>query len=564
MQQFKDLEYTRPALDAVKKEFKTHLSEFRAAGSFEKADAAMKKWNDLMARVVTQYTIAYVRNTMDTNDEFYAAEIRYYDTTLPKLMLLIKKCGKTMLASPYLPEFRKAYGEQMFKDLEIQQKLVNFRIMLPSIKENTLSTRYAKVTAGCSTEFRGEKCNFYGLLRHMQSTDREERREAFLAWSGMYERIAPELDSMYGELVRLRCKVARKLGFSNYIDYVYLSRGRYDYTKKEIEKFREAVRTYITPVCARMYAEQAERLGLSELQWYDESLVYPEGNPLPKGTPDELVEKAREMYRELSPETGEFFDFMVENQLFDLLTRDGKRQGGYCTSLPEYKAPFIFSNFNGTSADIDVLTHEAGHAFEYYYASRRLPLNDLSQSTSEINEIHSMTMEMLTYPYMDKFFGDQADRYRYAHFCDALRTIPYLVSVDEFQHRVFENPSSGPQDWRRYWREIEKKYMPWRHYEGSDFLEGGGFWMQKQHIFLFPFYYVDYALAQLGAFSLYRRQVETGDAWEHYLSLCALGGMYGYFETLEKAGIPRPLDPETVRSTAEFVSAQALKFKEKI
>ena len=564
MQQFKDLNYSRPSLVKVKAEFKSHLAAFRAAKSFEEADGAMCRWEDLMSRVTTQYCIAYIRNTIDTNDAFYEGEIRFYDTNLPKLMLLVKKCGKVMLASPYLPEFKKKYGEKMFKDLEVQQKLVNLRIMLPSIRENKLCTTYAKLTAGCSTEFRGEKCNFYGLLRHMQSTDREERREAFLAWSGMYEKIAPELDRIYGEMVALRRKIAKNLGFGSYIDYVYLSRGRYDYTKKEIAEFREAVRTYITPVCARLYAEQAERLGLSELQWYDEDLVYPEGNPLPQGTPDELVEKAREMYRALSPETGEFFDFMVENRMFDLLTRDGKRQGGYCTHLPDYKAPFIFSNFNGTSADIDVLTHEAGHAFEYYYASRRLPLDDLSHSTSEINEIHSMTLEMLTYPYMDKFFGENADRYRYAHFCDALRTIPYLVSVDEFQHRVFENPQSGPEDWRRYWREIEAKYMPWRHYEGSAFLEGGGFWMQKQHVFLFPFYYVDYALAQLGAFSIYRRQVENGDAWERYLNLCSMGGMYGYFETLDKAGIPRPLDPQTVRETAEFVSDMAERFKKKL
>jgi oligoendopeptidase F len=174
-----------------------------------------------------------------------------------------------------------------------------------------------------------------------------------------------------------------------------------------------------------------------------------------------------------------------------------------------------------------------------------------------------MTMELLTYPYMEGFFGDMADKYRYSHFIDALRTIPYLVSVDEFQHRVYADPSAGPADWRRYWKEIEEKYMPWRSYEGSDFLQGGGFWMQKQHIFIYPFYYVDYALAQIVAFALYRRRVENGDAWEKYLALCGLGGMYGYFETLQRAGIPLPLDENVVKETAEFVAKQAEILKEK-
>ena len=321
--------------------------------------------------------------------------------------------------------------------------------------------------------------------------------------------------------------------------------------------FREAVRQYITPLCQKLRAAQAERLGVDKLHWYDESLTFPQGNPLPVGTPEELVESARAMYADLSPETKEYFAFMTEHRLFDLVTRENKHLGGYCTSLLSEKAPFIFSNFNGTSADVDVLTHEAGHAFQFYYASRRQPLAELAGSTSEINEIHSMTMELFAYPYMERFFGENADRYRYSHFCDAVATIPYLVAVDEFQHRVFEHPASGPADWRCFWREIEGKYLPWRDYDGNAFLESGGFWMQKQHVFLYPFYYIDYALAQLGAFHLYQKQLKDGTGWQDYLTLCGMGGRYGYFETLQRAGIPNPLRPETVQSAAAFAERHA-------
>jgi len=564
MEKFKDLEYKRPDLAAVKKDLLAHINAFKKAQTFEEADKALIAWNEVMNKASTMFVIASIRNTMNMKDEFYDGEIKFFNKTLPRLMMTAKKGMQAMLKSKFRPQLEEKYGVQMFKDAEIQQKHVKLSIILPSIKESNLTTEYSKLAASCSVDFMGEKCNFYGLLKHMESTDREERKAAFIEWAKLYGGIAPQLEEIYGKLVKLRCKIAKKLGYKSFIDYVYPARGRYDYDSSRVAAFREAVRKYITPVCAKLYEEQAKRIGVEKLCWYDESLVFPEGNATPQGTPDELVQKAKAMYESLSPETGEFFDFMVEHELFDFVTRENKHLGGYCTHLAEYKAPFIFSNFNGTSADIDVLTHEAGHAFEAYYASRRLPLDSLAGSTSEINEIHSMSMEHFAYPYMESFFGENADKYRFSHFCQAFCVIPYLVSVDEFQHRVFENPASTAEDWRRFWKETEQKYMPWRSYDGNEFLESGGFWMQKQHIFLYPFYYVDYALAQLGAFSLFRKKTEGGDAWGDYLKLCGMGGMYGYFETLSRAGIPCPLDEETVKATAEFAEKEIAELSSKL
>ncbi len=561
MEKFKDLKYERPDMKKARKDFNDYCGKFKKAATFEEADEAFVAFQKVMETVTTQNTIASVRNTMNMKDEFYDAEVKFFNSEMPKMMLTLKKAAKAVLASRFLPQLKDKYGSHMFKDLEVQQRLVKLSTVLPSIRENNLGTEYSKTAASCSVEFMGEKCNFYGLLRHMQSTDREERKAAFKAWADLYESVSGKLDEQYAKLVKTRRTIARRLGFKNYIDYAYLARGRYDYDSAKVAAFREAVRKYITPICDDLYREQAKRLGLAKLEWYDEALCYPDGNATPIGTPEELTEKARQMYEEMSPETGEFFNFMTEHELFDFVTRENKHLGGYCTFLPDYKAPFIFSNFNGTSADIDVLTHEAGHAFEAYYSSRRLPLAELTFSTSEINEIHSMSMEFFAYPYMERFFGENTKKYLYAHFTDALKTIPYLVSVDEFQHRVFEDPGSGPADWRRFWKEIEGKYMPWRSYDGNAFLEGGGFWMQKQHIFLYPFYYVDYAMAQLGAFSLFRLNTEGEDAWGNYLKLCGMGGKYGYFETLERAGIPMPLDPDTVKEIAEFAKAQAEKLK---
>ena len=552
MKKFSELEYKRPDIAAVKRAARACADRLKHAADFTEADAALTGWFDAVMPAATMYQLAYIRNTMNMKDPFYEKEIKFYNRAIPLLSPLLKKSLTAFVKSPYRAQFEEKYGAHLFHTAETYLRMLRTAIILPTIKENNLTSQYSKTAAACSVRFMGEKCNFYGLLRHMQSTDRAERKAAFEAWAKLYEEVSPKLEAQYGRLVKLRCGIAEKLGYQSYIDYIYPARGRYDYTAKDVAAFREAVREYITPLCDRLYKEQAARLGVDTLRWYDEALVFPEGNAAPVGTPAQLVEKAREMYTALSPETGEFFDYMTEHELFDLVTRENKHLGGYCTVLPEYKAPFIFSNFNGTSADVDVLTHEAGHAFQAYYAGRRQPLYVLTGSTSEINEIHSMAMEHFAYPYMELFFGDKADRYRWAHLCGAVKTIPYLAAVDEFQHRVFENPASGPADWRRYWKETERKYMPWRSYDGNAFLESGGFWMQKQHIFLYPFYYIDYALAQMGAFALYKKQTEGGDAWGNYLTLCGMGGRYGYFETLERAGIPLPLKAETVRDTAAF------------
>ncbi|MCR4894620.1 MAG: M3 family oligoendopeptidase, partial [Eubacteriales bacterium] len=458
-----------------------------------------------------------------------------------------QKAVKAMCASPYRSDFDKEFGPHLLRELEMQIKLVNLWILPDMVMEDNLGRAYSKDAASCKTVFRGEECNFYGLLKHMESTDREERREAFLAWAKLYEGISDKLDATYDKLVKLRVKKAKKLGFSSYIDYIYPARGRLDYTAADASKFRDQVRDVIVPFCSELYKKQAERLGVDKLHWYDEALVFPEGNAVPIGTKDELVAKALQMYRELSPETGEYFSFMCEHELFDLETRPGKHLGGYCTFLPDYNAPFIFSNFNGTSADVDVLTHEAGHAFQAYIASRTLPLANQINSTSEINEIHSMSMEHFAYPWMESFFGDKADKYRYAHLCSAVTSIPYLVAVDEFQHRVFENPSMDAMERRKTWKNIEEIYLPWRDYDGNAFLDGGGFWMQKQHIFLYPFYYIDYALAQVCAFQFYLKSRENREeAWQDYLKLCKAGGSKGYFDLLELAGLMNPFKEGTV------------------
>lgn len=467
---------------------------------------------------------------------------------------MAKSFTEAIVNGPFRADFEREYGTHFIALLENSLQVQDARIIGDLVRESELCVAYSKAAAACQTEFRGETCNFYGLLKHMESTDRAERREAFEKWADLYAGAAKELDSIYDALVEVRTAMAKKLGFASYTDLAYRNRQRLDYTSAHVEKFREQVRTIITPAVNRIFEAQAKRLGLDKITYYDEALVFPEGNANPIGNKDEMLQAASEMYSALSPETKAFFDFMTRYELFDLETRPGKHLGGYCTSLPAYQAPFIFSNFNGTSADVDVLTHEAGHAFQCYLGERLIPISVLRNSTSEINEIHSMAMEFFTHPWMEKFFGARADAYRYAHLVGALSVIPYMACVDEFQHLVYAQPSATAEDRRAMWHALEQKYMPWRHYDGNAFLESGGFWMQKQHIFLYPFYYIDYALAQICAFSLYdEMKRDRESAWTRYLALCKAGGTKGYFDLLRDAGIPIPFEDGAVEQAVRGV-----------
>ena len=562
---FSEIKYVRPDFKAARSGINKALKGMKAAKDYKTFRALYGECEKILSNVTTMMTVSSVRNTLDMNDKFYDEEEKYLNKAGGSFSLCLIRLMKTVSDSPFKKEIDEEFGDFLLKDIENQRKVMSAKIIFLSIKEGALCRRYSKAAATCETDFRGEKCNFYGLLKHMQSTDRDERKEAFEAWAALYESVSEELDGIYDQLVKVRCRIAKRMKYPSYIDYVYTVRGRYDYDKTAVERFRESVKKYIVPLCEKLYKKQEVALGVDKLRIYDEDLTFKDGNATPIGNKDELVEKAKNMYRELSAETGEFFDFMCEHELFDLETRPGKHLGGYCTFLSDHKAPFIFSNFNGTSADVDVLTHEAGHAFQAYLAYRCIGNLEQVNSTSEINEIHSMTMEQFTYPYMDAFFGKNTDKYRYHHLVNALECIPYLVSVDEFQHRVFEKPDMTATERRAAWKKIEEKYLPWRDYDGNAFLEGGGFWMQKQHIFLYPFYYVDYALAQVCAFQLFLRgRKNFPEAWKDYLDLCKAGGTKGYFDLLKVARLDNPFDEETTKRIAEEIEKVIDEFERKL
>ena len=548
MKKFAELQYVRPDMEKIFARVSGDIAVLKEAKSYEEFRNAYMDYVEADTELETSKTIAHVRNTINLLDEFYEAEMVYFNSQMPKYEILKKEMGEVIVTSPFKAEMEKEFGAILIQNMEAQKQLSDESIVDDQVKEAELVSRFMKTQAAATVEFKGEQIGNYGLLKIMQSTDRAERKEAFEAWAKLYEGIAPTLEEVYDGLVKVRAGMAKKLGFKSFIPMGYLRRRRFDYTEKELEVFRKQVREVVVPAAAKLYERQKEALGIDTLYYYDESIASPSGNPVPIGDKEYLVGEAQKMYRELSKESGEFFDFMMEYELFDLDSKHGKRAGGYCTTLPQYHAPFIFSNFNGTDADVNVLTHEAGHAFAGFTAAKYQKTPELCHSTSEINEIHSMSMELWTYPWMENFCGDKAEEYRKEHLADALMKIPYMLCVDEYQHKVFENPEMTAMERRAVWSGLEKIYMPWRNYAGNEFLESGAFWIKQQHIFLYPFYYVDYAMAQMGAFEFYTKMKEDRKAaWADYYKLCAAGGSMGYFDLLKYSGLHKVLEDGSVK-----------------
>lgn len=559
---FEKIKYVRPNYEQAKIIIKACIKSIKEAKTYIDVRNNFLKVQELLVDIDTFSSLCSIRSSLDKNDKFYEDEDLENAKGYASLSLVLKKFNLALIESKFKDVFITEFGELYIRQIENEQKLIDKSIISDIVKENRLCQKYSKTVAKCQTDFQGEECNFYGLLKHMEDDNREIRREAFVLWANLYESVSDKLDDIYDRLVNLRVNKAKKLGFDNYTDYAYLSLNRLDYNKEDVKRFREQVKKYIVPVASKLYLEQKNRINIDKMHWYDEAYVFSDGNPMPKGSKDELIEKANEMYHKLSKETGEFFDFLVKHNLFDLDTRPGKHLGGYCSFLPKYKAPFIFSNFNGTSADVGVLTHEAGHAFQSFVSSRSVVIGSQVWSTYEISEIHSMSMELFTYPWMRKFFGKDSKKYLYSHLSECIKTIPYLVAVDAFQHQVYDKPEMNACERREVWKIIEKEYMPWRDYDGNKFLSDGGFWMQKQHIFLNPFYYVDYAIAQVCAFEfLIKSRKNKVTAWKDYMKLCALGGSKGYKDLLKEASLIDPLEDGTIKPIIDEVCVILEEFK---
>ena len=545
---FNDYKYEKINIDETKEKFSNLIKSFSEAKNLEEQTKYMDEIIKLRNHIETMETLVSIRHSIDTTDEFYDKENEYMDEISPILFGFISEFYKALVNSKFRADLEKKYGKFLFDLAENTLKTFNEEIIPDLQEENRLSSKYSKLIASAKIQFDGEEKNLSEMVPYTQSKDRNVRIEASKKVAHFFKENKDEFDKIYDGLVKVRTTIAQKLGYKNYVELGYARLSRLEYDSEMVASYRKQVLENIVPLHTELRQRQAKRLGLDKLKFYDEPIKFNSGNADPHGDPEWILNHGKTMYNELSKETAEFFSFMTEKNLLDLLSKKGKMSGGYCTYIPEYKSPYIFANFNGTSHDVDVLTHEAGHAFQVYQ-SRGYEIPEYLWPTYEACEIHSMSMEFLTWPWMDLFFENDAEKYKFIHLSEALLFIPYGVTVDEFQHWVYENPNATPDDRRAKWLEIEKKYLPTRDYGEVDDLKEGIFWFRQGHIFNSPFYYIDYTLAQVCAFQFWIKSQENREkAWDEYLALCKLGGSKPFFELMKAANLKNPFEQGTIAS----------------
>ncbi|MCS6807731.1 MAG: M3 family oligoendopeptidase [Bacteroidota bacterium] len=555
---FSEIPYKRPDIAALQESYQALWSRIDCAACARDVYDAVHEWNALRIEYITMENLAETKFTQNVKDDDAKAEKQFYIDTSPTVTEWNEEFSKRLIQSNFRADVETQYGWLFLRRLEDASRTFSPAIKPLLVEEATIGQEYTALLAELQIPFRGEIYNLSGIRKFAEDTDRMTRREASEAQQEALMTVAETLDSLFERLVRVRDEIAQKTGFANFIAFRYTQMGRIEYTARDAEQFRSVVRDTVVPLALELHDKQARRLGLrgvEELYSYDEALNFPDGNPQPIGSEEEIIAEAREMYHMLHPAIGEFFEYMINGGYMDLTTRPNKARGGYCTYFPKFGMPFIFSNFNGTADDIRVLTHEAGHAFQIYCSSREQKLLEYFWPTMEACEIHSMSMEFLTWNSMERFFGVKAPKFQCVHLEEALTFLPYACAIDEFQHWIYTYPHATPKERKEQWQKLERIYLPWRKYQNAPMYESGALWQTQLHVYLYPFYYIDYALAQLCALQFWHRQ-QQNDArvLEDYIAICRIGGSKPFLEIVREAHINSPFDKQTMHNV---VSAAA-------
>lgn len=553
---FSDMNYQRPDLDNLKEQISVLTDRLATASDYKSAREAFLEKDKLDRHISTLSNLANIRHTIDTRDTFYDGEMQFWNSAGPQLNEYDQKWTTALLNSPFRADFISEFGDVMFLNAEIELKQFSSEIIGDMTEENNLTNEYEKLLASAQIPFEGKMYTLSQLTPLKNDPDDARRLAAWKAEGNWYKENQEKLDTIYDKLVHLRDKMGRKLGYDGFTELGYYRMMRNCYTKEDVDKFRQAVVKYLVPVADSIYKVQAERLGKEyPMSFADNALQFRTGNPKPAGSYEDTIAAGRKFYDELSPETSEFFHTMLDMELMDVLSTEGKASGGYCTSLDDYEVPFIFANFNGTQGDVEVITHEAGHAFAAYTNRSRIPVSTVWPSL-EACEVHSMSMEFFAEPWAVDFFGADADKFLYSHLAGALTFIPYGTMVDHFQHIVYEKPNLSPSQRHGVWKELLGIYMPWMKLDREiPFYSDGEGWQRQHHIYSSPFYYIDYCLAQTVSLQFWARiQENQGEAWKTYMRYTEQGGSAVFTKLLENAGLDSPFEESCLKNVCEKAS----------
>jgi M3 family oligoendopeptidase len=550
---FADIKAEIPNLEAVSAEYRAIQTKLNQSQTPAQRQMALQQWDALRRKLSTWRELTQLHFHQDTQNSEYKAALNYCDELSPSLTALEVELKRQLIHSPDRAELEQSLGRQAFLLWEADITTFEPAIAADLIEESQLTNEYTQLIASANLDFQGQQINLSGLQPYLQHKDREIRHQAEQCRWQFFEQNQDRLDQLFDQLVKLRDRMAKKMGYDNYIALGYRLMHRVDYNQTDVERYRDQVVQEVVPLAIELIQQQAKRLNLDSVYFWDESVFDLEGSPAPLGDHDQMLDQAQTMFDAIDPSLGDFFGMMVRQHLLDLKNRPGKAGGGFCTAFPTDNVPYVFANFNGTKNDVQVFTHEIGHAFQMWRSRQLSPVDYLSP-TLEACEIHSMSLEFLTHSHMEKFFGDQADRFRQQHLAWSILFLPYGVAVDHFQHLVYANPEATPQERHQMWQQLEKRYLPWRQYGDLNYLSKGGLWQDKQHIYCAPFYYIDYTLAGCCALQFWvKAQENYAQAIAEYTALCDLGGSASFGELVRSAHLISPFEPGALTQVVEKV-----------
>ncbi len=551
---FSQLPYQRPDLKNILNQTETIQSQLMNSKDISKTIDIIRAFFKLQDQYETMAQLVYIRYSLNTADPFYETERNFFDEEGPNVTEAFQKVIQTILDMEDRKSLKKAFGALFFQKYEQQLKTFDPSIKGHLVTENKLVTEYSKLIASARIEFDGQVLNLSKMAPYMQSLDRNVRHDAQRAVSSFFETKEEALDDIYEKLIKIRHEIALALGYENFIQLGYDRLGRLDYDQEDVEVYRKQIEEDVVPYVKTLIQRQEKRLGLNAIKSYDLGIKFLIGSAKPKGDKKMLLEAASKMYQAMDDTIHTFFEFMLDHELLDLDSKENKESGGYATLIPDYGYPFIFANFNGTAHDVDVLTHEAGHALQMYLSKDLIP--EYRHPTLEAAEIHSMSMEFLAWPWMTLFFKEDTHKYYYQHLEGSISFLPYGALIDHFQHEVYSNPLLSKAERKTIFRTLEKRYLPYKDYDDDIFLNKGTFWYRQIHVFSDPFYYIDYTLAQVVAFYFWHAyRVDKEAALKTYLSVCRVGGSMTFSSILESHQLPLPFKQGMIKQLLEPLKA---------
>ena len=529
--------------------------------------AELEKWlvdrSEIEAALEEDFAWRYIRMTCDTTDETLLKDFQFFATEIePKIAPINNQLNKKFVDSPYSEKLDKeryfVYTRGIKKALELFQE-ENIALMTQIQVEQQ---KYQGITGSMSVKLGEKEYTLEQAAVFLKDTDRKVRQNAWEAITARRLQDKDKLDELFNSLLKLRHQVALNAGFENFRDYMFQSLGRFDYTPTDCYKFHEAIEKEIVPILRNQAESRRKALGLLELKPWDME-VDVSGKPAlkPFKNGEELIEKSIKCFHGLSPYIGQRLEIMKANDLFDVDSRKGKAPGGYNYPLAESGAPFIFMNSAGTFRDLTTMVHEGGHAIHTFITSD-LELNDFKHTPSEVAELASMSMELISMDHWDVYFDnpEELKRAKKDQLKDVLKTLPWVAVVDQFQHWIYTNPEhtseQRAQAWKNIFEPFGNNFADWSEHSFS--LEN--LWQKQLHIFEVPFYYIEYGIAQLGAIAVwknYKNDPETG--LSKYLDALKLGYTKTIKEIYETAGIEFNFSATYVKELADFIKSELQK-----